>query len=362
MVLDAVTSFLGLGASAPPSVRRPVFEITFGGDADAWRERVTSISVVAGLFPSMNAADVIFDSQGAPDIALADVGEIKLGYEDSESTLVFTGQILSLSRTLDRSVRLTAVDGGSALAYTRQMGSYEQQTAGDIVKNLAGTVSLQTDVIEDGADFPYYVVDNGRSFHQHVAALGRKSGYIAYVSPEGKLNFKPFVAGQAVQTFAYATDILALRVTESAPLFTQITVQGEGAAGSEGSEAWHWLMQSQAAVKGVAGSGSPISERLDPSLRSSDAAAGAANGRIEAVNWMKIAGELHVPGAPAAFPGSAIAITGAPDDALNGQCLVRWVKHTYSKRVGFISHIGFSKVGDAAGGAGGLLETLGSLL
>jgi hypothetical protein len=128
---------------------------------------------------------------------------------------------------------------------------------------------------------------------------------------------------------------------------------GEGAAGSQGQEAWSWLIKDPSSVTGSAGSGDP--ERLvqDASLRSGEAAQGAADGITGAAERAKLNGELLVPGSPAVVVGSAVEIVDAPQDALNGLFLVRRVGHRFSKRGGFTTLICFDSAGD--GGLGGLL-------
>lgn len=361
MVMDALGSLLGQGGSAPPSVRRPVYEISLGGSSTAWDNSVTAVRASAGLFPSLNAVEIDFDPAVMATPALKDAGEVKLGYEDEGTTRVMQGQVQSMRRSLRRDSSLTLVDGGALLAQRRLQRSYEQQTAGDIVRDLAGAAEVDTDTIEDGVDLPFYVVDTGRSLHQHIATLARLSGYVALVAPDGKLHFKPYVAGQPVQSFSCAIDVIGLRAAESTPLVGSVTVQGEGAAGSQGSDTWHWLIKDPGAATGSAGDGSPRRALVRPGLRSPGAATAAAAGSLEAAGRLTSAGELTVPGAPRAFPGSTIEISDAPDEALNGQCLVRWVKHMYAKHTGFISVIAFSKVG-GVGGAAGLLDTIGGIL
>lgn len=362
MVLDAVSDLLGLGGSAPPSVRRPTFEVDFGGNADQFAERVIAIQMSAGLLPSVDVVDIYLSGDdNAPAVAIGDTGSVSLGYEDSSTDTVFTGQVTSVRYTLERITRVTAVNGGNALSQLRLNRSFEQQTAGEIVQNLADELGISTDTVEDGVDFPFYVVDNGRNAHQHIMVLVRKSGYIAYFAPDGTLNFLPFTAGQPVQTFSYGLDILSLNAMEAAAPVGSIVVQGEGAAGSQGSDAWSWLIKDPTAVRGEAGGGDPKREITESSLRSGDATTSTAESIVGAAGLMTLTGELRVPGAPLALLGSAIEITGAPQAVLNGVCLVRWIRHSYSKRGGFVSHIGFSKTGEGGAG-GGLLDTLGGLL
>ena len=342
------------GASSTPAVRRPVLEVSFGNDsADDWAQAIVSMSVETGLAPMVNAAEIILsaDTQ-TPDVAIDDTGSVSLGYEDGSAELVFTGQIESVRHSVHGTTHITAVDGGAMLSKLRVNQSYEQQKAGDIVSDLAGRAEVGTDTIEDGVDFPFYVIDDRRSAYQHIAALAKKSGFLAYFMPDGNLNFAPFVAGQAVQTFTYGEDILSLQLTESSPVVGAVTTIGEGAAGSQGQEAWSWLVKNPSSVTGNAGDGDPERQIQDASLRSSNAAQSAADGISSAAVLTQLAGRILVPGASAVVVGSAIEISDAPQDELNGLCLVRRVQHRYSKDAGFTTLVVFSQTGN--GGMGGL--------
>jgi phage protein D len=341
-------------SSLPAAVRRPLFSVSLGGSADEWAQALVSVVVEAGLAPFADAATLhLADAAPEPDVAVGDSGAVDLGYEDDTAEPVFTGQVEEVHRSVEGRARIAAVNGGAQLSRLRVNQSYEQQKAGDIVRDLAGRAGVDTDTVEDGADFPFYVVDDGRNAYQHIAALARKSGFLAYFTPEGKLSFSPFTAGQAVQTFTYGEDVLSLDATEVVPAVSTVTTVGEGAAGSQGQEAWSWLVKDPSAVTGSSGSGDP--ERLvqDASLRSGEAAQGAAEGIVDATGRMSLTGELGVPGAPAVVVGSAVEVVDAPQDALNGQFLVRRVRHRFSKRGGFTTLISFGRAGD--GGQGGLL-------
>lgn len=340
--------------SSAPAVRRPVLEVSFGGSVDDWGRSVESIVTQAGLAPSVDAVEVYLDgSAQAPIVAVGDTGSVSLGYEDGSTELAFSGRVEDVRYSVRGATRITATNGGASLSKLRVNQSYEQQKAGDIVKDLAGKASVSTDTVEDGVEFPFYVVDDRRSAYLHIAALARKSGYLAWFTPEGKLNFAPFVAKQPVQTFTYGVDIVSLEVTEAAPVVGAVMTTGEGAAGSQGQEAWSWLVKDPSSVTGSAGTGDP--ERLvqDASLRSGEAAQGTADGIADAADEGRLIGELLVPGSPAVVVGSAVEILDAPHDTLNGLFLVRRVHPRFSKRGGFTTLICFGSTGD--GGLGGLL-------
>jgi phage protein D len=361
MVLDLLS-----GTPAPPAFRRPVFEVRFGdgggasgggggvaaavgsalglggGASDPWQQHLVAVSVESGIAPSVDAVEIwLTTDPQAPTVALDDEGSVSLGYADDSPVLTFTGKVASLRRGIGGLTRITATSGGAALARLRVNQSYEGQTAGDIVNDLTGRAEVAVGTVEDGIDLPFYVIDDRRSAWAHIAALARKSGYLALVTPEGELFFGPYEPGDPVQTFRYGEDILVLEAREGSPEVGAVTTWGEGAAGSQGKDAWSWLVKDPAAVQGSAGGDGPARWVHDPALRSGDAAQIAAEGIAAAAGRLQVTGTLVVPGAPTVTAGSTIEIDGAPQDALNGTFLVRWVRHRLAKREGFITRLAF---------------------
>src|SRR5215212_2104046 len=188
-----------------PTLQRPVLAVEFGdGGTDAWEQGFVTLSVETGLAPAVDVVETCVSvGKQAPNPAVGDTGHVSLGYEDSSTDLVFTGEVEGVRYTVQDTTRIAATNGGATLSALRVNQSYEQQKAGDIVKDLAGRAGVGTDTVEEGVEFPFYVVDDRRSAYQHIAALARKSGYLAWFTPEGKLGFAPFVAERPVQTFTY---------------------------------------------------------------------------------------------------------------------------------------------------------------
>ena len=356
-----------------PSVRQPTFTIDFGAGGggggllsavglgqtaeDPWARSLVAMTVEIGLAPFVDIArlDIAADDQ-APTVALDDNGSISLGYSDSSTDLVLTATVNALDYSLRGSTRVGAGNGGALLARMRVNQSYEQQSAGAIVSDLASSAAVDTDVVEDGVEFPFIVLDDRSTAYQHIVTLANKSGFVAYFTTEGKLYFGPFNEGQPVQTFTYGSDIISLQVRSVSPIVGSAKIVGQGAAGSEGQDAWSWLVKDPSSVTGEAGDGSQ--ERLvsDATLRSSEASQAAADSIAAAGQLTAVRGFIQVPGAPQVVVGSTIEISGAPQEAANGTALVSWVSHRYDKRRGFTSVLEFNKsVGGAAGGLGGLL-------
>lgn len=340
------------GGNAPASVRRPTFEAALGtASAAEWARATASIVVELGLAPFVDFALLrVSAADGAPAVALGDAGTVSLSYDDDQPHTILTGEIQKLGRMITGEVEVAVVNGSATLAALRLNQSYEQVSAGDIVRDLCGRAGVTPGSVEDGLDLPFYVIDDRSSTWRHIAALARKSGYVAYINADGELMFGPASSGDPVASFGFGVDVLEFRATESAPVIGKATVTGEGAAGKEGSDAWNWLVKDSAGVTDSSGSDDPERILADASLRSTDAVRNAAVASIARAGLAKSPARLLVPGSPAVIPGSAVEIQGAPQDALNGVYVVRWIRHSYSKQSGFVSLIQCAKSDTGPGG------------
>ncbi len=362
MGLSSIADALFSSSAASPSVRRPVFEVQFGQSGAAeWAQALIGLLVELGAAPFVDRAVIDSAAQG-PSAAPGDAGTVKAGYQDSSNDLIFTGAVDAVRTRLDGVLRLSAVTGAAVLARLRVDQSYEQSTAGDIVKDLAQRAGVDAGSVEDGATYPFYAVDARQNAWQHMAALARQNGFRAFFSTEGKLNFQPVEAGQPVVSLAYGSDVLGMELWSAQPAAGKVTVTGEGAAGSNGADAWSWLLKDPAGVRAESGTGDPEKLISDPALRSADAAQTAAGSIAAAITAATLSGWVRTPGAAVVTPGSTIEITGAPQAALNGTCLVERVRYGFSKREGFTSLIHFTQSGAAGGGGGGLIEAAKGLL
>jgi hypothetical protein len=337
---------------------RPTLELTLGSAGpDDWGAVVLSVSVAAGLAPAVDAVElVVAAAAGAPSASVGDACDVAFGYDGSTAT-VFTGEVRTLRRSVYGRTRITATNGGALLAALRLNQSYEKQTAGDVVRDLAGQAGANTDTLTPGIDLPFYALDDRRNAYEHVAALALLSNCLAFFTPAGGLSFAPHTPGPPAQKFSYGSEVLELEATEAAALVAAATAAGEGAAGSKGPDAWSWLLKDIAPVSATAGSGSPERLLAEGALRSRAGAEAAAKGRLAAAGLIDVTGRALVPGAPAVTVGSTIQIAAAPEPELNGPFLARELQHRFSKRGGFTTLVVFSKAGGAAPGGlpGGLL-------
>lgn len=361
------------GSGAPAGLQRPEVAVSFGaagggggigalasavggalgvtGADDPWRRSLVSLRVEAGLGPLVDAAEIeLSPDTRAPTVAMGDQGTISIGYGDTGAKPVFTGSVDGLRRRIPGYTRIVATNGGSVLARQRVNQSYEQQSAGDVVKDLAGRAGVSAGRIESGVSLPFFVVDDRRGSYAHIAELARRCGFVTYFDTEGKLCFTALSAGEPVRTFRYAVDVLSLDALEASPEVGAVTVWGEGAAGSQGQDAWSWLVKDPSPVTGSAGSGTPAINRGDRALRSAEAVDGAARSIVAGGARRKVTGRVLVPGAPEAVVGATIEIADAPQSELNGRFFVVGVQHQYTKGAGFLSVIHFCSTDSAGGG------------
>jgi phage protein D len=371
------------GGSSTASVRRPTFEIAFGAGGgsgpadllssaaaaigfggasgeDPWLRSVASVSIDLGLAPEVDVAEIeIASDSQAPTVAFGDEGTISLGYADEGPTLVFTGFVWSLRPSSRGKLTVGVANASAKLSAFRVSAAYDDQDAGAIISDLASKASVDTGNISAGAHFPYLLVHQlqGQTWG-NIARLARVSGYLASINADNAIDFTPPDEGEVVQTFTVGTDVLKLEATRTPPAFDSVTMSGEGAAGSSGKDAWNWLVKKSSPVTGSAGQGTIARAFADAALRTADSARGAAQALVDAAARVATIGTLVVPGAPKVRPGRRITIENPSGGDINGEYLVTQVRHEYSKRTGFRSHIKFAGSGGGAGGAGGLLESL----
>ncbi len=366
------------GSSAPPAVRRPLFQVSFGGGAaaggggllsaaasavglggggaaDPWQRSIARITLERGVAPELDGAEItLADDAQAPPVAVGDAGSIALGFEDEGPTTVFTGRIEAIRRDARGSQRITIANGAARLAALRVQQSFENQSAGNVVRELAGKANVTPGNIADGADLAFLVLDDARSAWDHIARLARVSGHMAIMTADDELDFRPPDDGQPVQSFRWGVNVLSLERAQTEPVFQSVTVSGEGAAGSQGKDAWNWLTKQPSSVTGQAGSGDRTRSFADRALRTADAVQAAARALADAAARAAQAGVLLVPGAPAVLPASQIQIGSTPRGGMDGTYLVTRVRHTCDKRAGFRTRVQFIGASGAAGATGGL--------
>lgn len=350
-------SFGGGGGGGPSSLASAASgTLALGGEGpDPWAAGLVSVTVEVGLAPFVDVAQVELAPGGnAPAVAMGDAGSVELGFEDQGAAPVFTGEVWSIGRGVGRPLRLTATDAGGRLARLRVNQAFENLGAGDVARQLASAAGVAPGPVQAGVQFPFLALDDRRTAWDHVAELARRSGLLAWVTAAGEVTLTAVTPGSPARTFTYGADLLALEAHHAPPALGAVTVVGEGAAGSDGRDAWAWLARDAAPVTGQAGSGAPERVVRDSTLRSGQAAATAARSFADAAGRGAVAATALVPGSPAVTVGGTVCLAGCPQAELDGEYLVVRVRHRYAKGAGFTTHLRLAGLGSGGGGPGGL--------
>ena len=297
-------------------------------DLDAWLDTaVLSLGQVGGLAP-----------------ALDDQATIELGYADDPSlTQVFDGYVdVAEPSLLTR--RITATSAGRALARLFVDQTYEGQTAGAIVTDLASRAGVDVASVDDGIAFPAYVIDSQRPALAHVRDLAALSGVDAYIDSDGKLVFQAFTVGNVIHDVDYAKQVLALEVDRWAGTDVAVKAWGESPTGSAGADAWGWLTKDFSSSAGTAGSGTPAFVLERAALRTAEAAATAAAAALRDFERRAIQGRVVMPGRGEVKLGDAVRLRDVPAGGFDDTYQVRRVVHRITKDAGFTTAVCFTAI------------------
>jgi hypothetical protein len=297
-------------------------------DMDAWLDcAVLSLGQVGGIAPILDEEAVV-----------------ELGYAGNGSfSQVFHGYVDVVEAGL-LTRRLTMTSTARALARSFVDETYEGQTAGAIVRDLASRAKIGTATIDDGITFPAYVIDSRRPALAHVRDLAALSGTDAYTDGDGKLIFQAFTTGNVIHDIDYAKQILTLDVDRWAGTDAEVTAWGESPTGTAGADAWGWLIKDFSSSAGRAGSGTPAFVLERAALRTADAAATAASAALREFERRAVQGQVAMPGRPEVKLGDAVRLRNVPIGGSNGTYQVRRVAHRVTKDTGFTTTVSFSAI------------------
>jgi phage protein D len=327
---------------------KPAYKLTIGHKiVDTTDEpkasTVVDLQVALDLDTPADSFALVMGNVGSFKPARDDETKIELGYADNGGfTQVITGKVVTVEPNVT-TTRVAGFSGADALLRTFVEQTYENKTAGAIVRDLADKSGLKVAAADDGINFPAYVVDGRRSVYLHMQDLADLCGFDVYINSDGKLVFEKFINGKTVHIFEHAKHIVALEVQRTAALAGLVEVFGESPATSKGEDSWAWLTTDFSGSKGSAGSGALLlTER--PALRTKDAARAAADGALTRIQRRKLRGQVVTIGRPEVKLGDAIRFRGLADESLNTFFQVRAVAHRISKLGGFTTKVGFRAI------------------
>lgn len=306
--------------------------------ADPWAEHLRGIDLVSAPAPFLDTCRIeLSGGDGAPEVALGDKLNIKLGYGDSLNP-VFSGEVAAIAGGDRRGLTLRLASPALALARLRQNASFEQRGLGDLLRAWAGEAGLAPGSLDGGPDLPFLAVDDRRSAWEWIAELARLAGLMAWVDGEGKLHCKA-PGGAPARTYRYGQDILSLAHDERVPALGEVTVNGEGAAGGQGSQAWSWLAKDPGPIRAGAGASPPKRLVRHGALRNHAAVAAMAAGLDAMGSRLAKRVAVSVPGSAELGVGALFSLAGCPGGRGDGDWLVLRLRHRYARRLGFVTEL-----------------------
>ena len=270
---------------------------------------------------------------------------ISLGYEN-KLVPVFSGKIDTFSINLSQ-ISIISLNSIFSLCNFRTDRFYENQTAGDIVKDLAKDANVKIDNISNGFMFPYYAVDSNKNAFEHIKDLGFLCGFDIYCTPEDKLVFKKYVPSTK-HKLVYGQDIIKIKKLDASSLYNSLSILGESPSSIKGSDTSHWLTKKQ--VKGFAESklkdgddggrgGGQATRELHFSKRfvkDEDTAKKIADGSLKKLNSNLLL-QIQIVGNPSIYLGDSIIIQKMPLKELNGEYQIKAIEHFISKYTGYVT-------------------------
>jgi phage protein D len=303
---------------------------------------VTDLTVSLDLDTPADSFTLVMGQVGSFRMERGSEVTIELGYADQEQlTQVIKGTVI----TAEPGLTMARIMGHAAgpLLHNFTNETYEGSNAGAIVSDLADQAGVEVQTVEDGINFPAYVIDGRRSFYHHMRELADLCGFDLYINPEGKLVFEKFTGGKTVHVFELAKHIVELDVQRSLRP-GQVEAWGESPTGSQGEDAWPWLIKDFTDSRGIAGSGGPLILLERSALRTAEAARSAAEALLKSLQCRSLRGRLKTIGRPQVKLGDAIRLSEMPDESLNVNFQVRSITHRITKREGFTTTIGFRAI------------------
>lgn len=305
------------------SLLAPSYSVTLG--AQRWTEQAIAVDVRLRAAPVVDVATVRLPAAAPLGASVGDPVEVRLdGGEGAET--VFTGAVQAIRRE-PASIAVTALNAGGTLAGYRPAATYEQITAGTLIRTLCGDVGVDAGDIDDGVDLAWYAADPGRNALEHVARVAGWGGALARVSAGNRLDATVVNAAQPELTLRYGRELVAIEQGQAAAPLEAFVVVGEAGAGS--TSALQALRSTTDFFGGSRPDGPSATSRwrFEPALRTGAAAgtAGAALGR--AYQSGRRRGTLTAFLLPKLRPATVLEIQDLPDGLESGPFWIDRVAH-----------------------------------
>lgn len=340
---------------------RPAYRITVGDQvvdttSEPRASTVVEVRVALDMDTPADAVTLVQGQVGGLDAAPGDDLSIDLGYADADPPMerVLTGVVVAVEPDVVHT-RVVGHGTADALLRTRVDRTFEDTTAGDVVRALASEAGLDVARAEDGPSLHAYVVDGRRDAARHVRDLAALAGFDTYVTADGDLVFEALGGSRTVHVLRYGEHVLDVGLVTARPSAGTVVAFGESPGASRGEESWAWLTADFAGHAGRAGTGEPTLLLERGSLRTAAGAATAASAALDVLTARAVRGTVRIQGRQQVHLGDLVRLERFPErahlDRLDGTYQVRSVRHRVTKAEGFVTDIGFRALVGAAAAA-----------
>jgi hypothetical protein len=300
-------------------------------------------------------------------VSLGDPADLALGDGGAESA-VFTGSVAALRPSVD-GVAVHALGTFGALLNLRAAATYEGETAGAVLRDLAGRAGLDTGTVDDGPVLPRFAVDARLSAYAHAKDLADRLGFELYADVRGELCCHALggaagldagggllgaatgavasALGSGGERYRFGAHLLAVAVARSPVAWGTVTVGGESPMSGQGDRTAHWLTTDDSDYRGSAGSGDPRVTVLDPAARTKDLADRFAAGHLAVARRTAHEVRVQVLGRPGVELGDPAGTADVPDALADGDGYVRALRHRLDPDHGFVTDLRIGLGADA---------------
>lgn len=315
-----------------------------------------ALRLTLALAPRAGSAQIVLPAGVRVDAGPGDAAAVVLHGEEADVP-TFAGVVLRVDRSLGQT-SVTAGDALARLAAVRPGSTFEQQSAADVIRNMADAAAIPTGSLDASTDLLAYVADQGRTALEHTARLAEWAGSFATSDAEGALELRPFPTGPADLALRYGREIATLQVRVRQPE-PDVVWSGSGPAGNVSAPDAH-LQTTRPLPDGVPAPGPRTVRVAAPSLRTAAAATAAgestarrnAGARLRATCWLQ----------PVIRPGMSIEIADAPRPDASGPWFVTSVVHEVGPGGRGVTFIEADALTAGGGPFAGLLGAVGGLL
>lgn len=304
------------------SLLLPTYALTIAGQL--WTQQAIAIDLRLAPAPQFDRLLVSFPAEAPIEAAPDDPVSLVLDGGEGEET-VFTGTIASIRRGLE-TILVVASGALGQMARYRPAETFENVSAGTVIRNLADGAGVATGDIADGVMLRYYAADPSRNAAEHAWRVAAWSGAMLATTPEGELAATIVDATTAEVALRYGRELTGFRIEESATPHA-VTIAGESGASDASSPDALRPTDDFYAGSRPDGPGFETEWGWEPALRTAEAAASASAARRRQLSAAQRSGRLDAFLVPKLRPGVVIEVQDLPNGLASGPYWLETVRH-----------------------------------